>query len=213
MKFSWLAVSMALAAAPAAAMDVNVIGLFPGKAVIVVNRGAPRTLSVGSRTPEGVLLVSVDSDSAVIEVEGKREKIEMGRHFESAEQSASRSIATFAADENGQFVVNGAVNGGHMRFIVDTGATLVSFAASDARRLGIDYRQGTRHIAVMADGRRVAAYSVKLDSVTAGELTLFNVEASVHEGAGMGVGLLGMSFLNRTEMRREGANLTLTKRY
>jgi len=30
---------------------------------------------------------------------------------------------------------------------------------------------------------------------------------------GMDVGLLGMSFLNRTEMRREGDTLTLTKRY
>ena len=30
---------------------------------------------------------------------------------------------------------------------------------------------------------------------------------------GLDIALLGMSFLNRTEMRREGANLTLTKRY
>ena len=29
----------------------------------------------------------------------------------------------------------------------------------------------------------------------------------------MDVALLGMSFLNRTEMRREGTTLTLTKRF
>jgi aspartyl protease family protein len=53
---------------------------------------------------------------------------------------------------------------------------------------------------------------VKLDSVTLGAITLYGVDASVGEGGG-NVALLGMSFLNRTEMRREGQNLTLTKRY
>ena len=213
MKSHGLLIFLALAAVPAAAVDVNVIGLFPGKAVITVNRGAPRTIAVGQRTSEGVLLVSVDSSSATFEVDGKRERLEMGQHFESAAASGARTSATFASDDRGQFVVEGAVNGVHMRFMVDTGATLVSLSASDAGRMGIDYRRGQRMVAVMADGRRVAAYHVKLDSVTVGDITLLNVDASVHEGAGMGMGLLGMSFLNRTEMRREGANLTLIKRY
>ena len=59
----------------------------------------------------------------------------------------------------------------------------------------------------------VVVYKVMLDSVTVGGLTLYNVEATVHPMPGMDVGLLGMSFLNRTEMRREGDTLTLTKRY
>ena len=36
---------------------------------------------------------------------------------------------------------------------------------------------------------------------------------TVIEGPGPGVALLGMSFLNRTEIRRDGSYLTLTKRY
>src|SRR5881394_1580176 len=55
--------------------------------ILTLARGAPRTLSVGQRTPEGVLLVSVDSSAAVVEVEGKRERLEMGQHFENAAQS------------------------------------------------------------------------------------------------------------------------------
>jgi len=47
----------ALAALPACATDVTLIGIFPGKAVITVNRGVPRTISTGERTAEGVLLV------------------------------------------------------------------------------------------------------------------------------------------------------------
>ena len=200
-------------AAPAPAVEVNLIGLFPGKAVLVIDRGAPRTFSVGQRTPEGVLLVSVDSAAAVVEVDGKRERLEMGRHFETSAQSGTRNATTMAPDERGHFVIDGAINGGHVRFMVDTGASDVALSAPDAQRLGIDYRSGKRAVAVIADGRRVPIYQVKLESVTVGGLTLLNVEGSVQEVGGMGYVLLGNSFLNRTEMRREGPNLTLTKRY
>jgi aspartyl protease family protein len=213
MRIQGLLFTAALAATSAAAADVNVIGLFPGKAVLVVDRGAPRTLSVGQRTPEGVLLVAVDSASATVEVNGKRERLELGRHFETAAQTGARNVATLASDDRGHFQVDGAINGGHIRFLVDTGATLVSLSVADAQRLGIDYRSGRRSMSVLADGRRISSYNVRLESVTVGELTLFNVEGSVHEGPSTGYALLGMSFLGRTEMRREGPNLTLTKRY
>ena len=203
----------ALLAAPGAfAIDVNVIGLFPGKAVIVVNRGAPRTLSIGQSTAEGVKLISSDSRTAVFEVDGKRQTLEMGQHFESAAPAAGggRSTVVLSPDTRGHFITDGQVNGGYVRFLVDTGATLVSLSAAEASRLGIDYRNGEPSYSIVADGRRVPSYRIKLDSVAVGDVTIFGVEASVREG---GSALLGMSFLNRTEMRREGQNLTLTKRY
>jgi aspartyl protease family protein len=103
------------------------------------------------------------------------------------------------------------VNGSHIRFLVDTGATLVAIPVAEALRLGIDYTKGAAGYSVLADGRRVASWRVTLDSVSVGDVTIFNVEGSVNQGAGMP--LLGMSFLNRTEMRNEGQSLTLTKRY
>jgi aspartyl protease family protein len=212
MRLAIFLLSMVLAL-PASAADVNVIGLFPGKAVVVVNRGAPRTLSVGQRTPEGVLLVSVDATSAVLEVDGKRDRVEIGQHFETPSETGARTSTTLAPDSRGHYMVDGAINGGHMRFMVDTGASDIALSAQDAQRLGIDYRGGRRVFAVVADGRRVPVYQVKLDSVTVGAITLLNVEASVQETGSMGFALLGNTFLNRTEMRREGPNLTLTKRY
>ena len=198
--------------ASASATDVNVIGLFPGKAVVVVNRGAPRTLSVGEATSEGVRLLSVDSGSATVEVDGKREKLEMGQHFETAASTGARDSVTVAADSRGQFVASGQVNGNHIRFVVDTGATYVAIPASEARRLGVDLAHAQRGATMTANGP-VAVYKVNLDSVSVGGVTLYNVEATVHPMPGMDVGLLGMSFLNRMEMRREGESLTLTKRY
>jgi aspartyl protease family protein len=58
----------------------------------------------------------------------------------------------------------------------------------------------------------VRVYRVKVDVVKVGDIALNNVDALVHE-ADMPFVLLGMSFLNRVEMRREGTDLTLTKRY
>jgi aspartyl protease family protein len=207
-------IAAALLVAPglATATDVTVVGLFPGKAVVTINRGAPRTLSVGQKTSEGVVLVSVDGKAAVIEVDGKKQTLEMGQHFESAASTGSRNTVTLAADTRGHFVTDGQVNGNTVRFLVDTGATLVAIPAADARRLGIDYEKGTRGYSSTAGGV-VPVYRVKLDSVSVGGIEVLGVDAVVLEGSGMNVTLLGMSFLNRMEMRREGTTLTLTKRF
>jgi aspartyl protease family protein len=207
-----IAAALLLAPGLAAATDVTVVGLFPGKAVVTINRGAPRTLSVGQKTSEGVVLVAVDGKAAVIEVDGKRQTLEMGQHFESPEATGARNMVTLAADSRGHFVTQGQVNGSSVRFLVDTGATLVALPAADARRLGIDYEKGTRGYSSTAGGV-VPVYRVKLDSVSIGGIEILGVDAVVLEGSGMNVALLGMSFLNRMEMRREGTTLTLTKRF
>jgi aspartyl protease family protein len=85
-------------------------------------------------------------------------------------------------------------------------------STSEARRLGIDYEKGQRGSSATAGGI-VPSYRVKLESVTVGGITLMGVEASVSESPGMDFLLLGNSFLSRTEMRREGTTLTLTKRF
>ena len=212
MRSRFLALAACLAPFAANAVDVTVIGLFSGRAVITVDRGAPRTLRIGESTPEGVKLVAANSSSATVEIDGKRLTLEMGQHFESAEQTGARREVKLPADSHGHFVADGAVNGAHIRFLVDTGATLVSIPAAEATRLGIDYRKGRRGISQTANGT-VSFWRVNLDSVTVGGVTLNNVEGGVHEGPGLDTALLGMSFLNRTEMRREGTYLTLTKRY
>jgi len=196
----------------AAATEVNVVGLFPGKAVVTINRGAPRTLSVGQKTAEGVVLLSVDSAKAVLEIDGKKQTLEMGQHFESSASTGTRNSVTLSADSRGHFVTQGAINGATARFLVDTGATTVAIPAGEARRMGIDYTKGDRGYSSTAGGV-VPIFRVRLDSVTVGDITLMGVDGVVMEGQGMDVILLGNSFLNRTEMRREGTTLTLTKRF
>ena len=206
-------VAFALLPGRAAATDVNVIGLFPGKAVVVVNGGKPRTLKAGDATPEGVKLVSVDTETAVLEVDGKRRTVGMGQSIAMAASSTGgRPQATLSADSRGHFMVAGKINGQSVQFLVDTGASLISMNASDARRLGLNYLKGERGFAATANGA-AAVYQVKLDTVRVGDISINNVDALVHDGNSLPVLLLGMSFLNRVEMRRDGPTMTLVKRF
>jgi aspartyl protease family protein len=59
----------------------------------------------------------------------------------------------------------------------------------------------------------VAAYRVKLDTVRVGDIVVNNVDAAVLEGNQMPFALLGMSFLNRMEMKRDGQTMMLIRRF
>ena len=56
------------------------------------------------------------------------------------------------------------------------------------------------------------AWLVRLNSVKVGEITLYGVEAMVVE-QGLAIGLLGNSFLSRTNMSTESGTLILKKRF
>ena len=194
----------------AAAVNLKVVGLFPGKAVVVIDGQEPRTISVGQKTAEGVTLISTASDRAVFDVEGKKQTLEIGEHFAPVSGKAGASVA-IAPDTQGHHWTMGQVNGKSVRFLVDTGATAVSLPAAFAKSAGIDYQKGERGVANTANGQ-VASYRVRVDTVTVGDITLYQVDATIIE-TGLETALLGMTFLNRTELKRDGANLVLTKRF
>jgi aspartyl protease family protein len=197
--------------ATAGATEVVVSGLFTNKAVVQIDGGPLRTLAVGQATPEGVRLVSVDRESAVFEIDGKRTALGIGQARMARSAPAAQS-ATLVADTAGHFAADGKVNGQPIRFMVDTGATVTAIPAADARRLGIDVAQGQIVLLRTANGT-ARGRQVKLDVVSVGGVTLYGVEAVVMEGDGLSMPLLGMSFLNRMDMKREGSVMTLTKRY
>jgi len=194
-----------------------VIALTNGKATLVIDSSKPRTMSAGERSPEGVRLVSATSESAVIEIDGKRMTLALGTNYREAapaeNKAAIGSRIVISADSRGHFLVNGMINSSaSVRFLVDTGASLVSISADDARRAGIDYLKGQRSLTQTASGV-APVYRVKLDTVKIGDITLYNVDAAVHVSGQLPIGLLGMSFLNRMEMKRDASALTLTRRY
>ena len=194
----------------AQAADVTVVGVFPNKAVVQIDGGSLRTLAVGQKTAEGITLLSVDRDSATFDIEGSRTTLGLGQARISRTEPAAQSVR-LTADLQGHFRTDGQINGRTVAFTVDTGATLIALPVSEAGRLGIDYQRGQKVGMRTANGV-TGGYLVKLDTVSLGNVTLHGVDAVVIEG-GLTFPLLGMSFLNRMDMKREGDVMTLTRRY
>jgi aspartyl protease family protein len=203
-----------LAALPAvtSAADIKLFALFQDKAILHVD-GARRVLATGAESPEGVKLVSTDTqaEEAVVEFGGKRETLRLGVVFSAFESSARESVTLFA-DSSGFFHAAGSINGAAVTFLVDTGANTIAINSATAKRIGIDYTKGQAGTATTASGY-TRVYSVKLDTVKVGEIILRNVEAGVIEGPQPATPLLGMSFLNALDMKRDGNKMDLTRRY
>ena len=200
---------------PSPAADINLIGIFGAKATFMVDGGKPRTLAVGESSPEKIRMLSIGADSAVVEIDGKRQTLHMGnQRISGARADGATQRVVLSGDAKGHFLTTVVVNGASMQFLVDTGATSVTISADDARRANVKYTAAERGVMQTANGV-VSAYRVKFDTVRLGDITLNNVEGVVLEGNSLGgrFGLLGMSFLSRTEMRREGDTMTLIKRY
>ncbi|MEZ5436019.1 MAG: retropepsin-like aspartic protease, partial [Pseudomonadales bacterium] len=83
---------------------------------------------------------------------------------------------------------------------------------AEADRLRLNWRQGERFVANTAGGG-TPSYKVTLDSVSVGGITLHNIAAAVIVSDSAGDILLGMSFLEKTEMREENNTLVLRKKY
>jgi aspartyl protease family protein len=203
--------ALALACLPARAADVSMIGVIGDKAaVLALDGGNPKTVKVG-QTWNGIKVIEVKGDFATIEMDGKRRVLQRGMHYRGAIASSDRQSITLAADARGHFFTQGAVNGSPVRFLVDTGATVVALPASEARRLGVDYRKGQPGFTNTAGGV-VQTFRVRFDLVRLGDIELSGVDGVVIE-EGLNVALLGMSFLNRLEMKRDGQTMTLIRRF
>ncbi|HEX2649660.1 MAG TPA: TIGR02281 family clan AA aspartic protease [Burkholderiales bacterium] len=200
----------AAAIAPAWATDVSLIGTFDTKAAILaVNGGAPKTVRVG-QSFGGVTVVSVEKERATVDVDGKRRVLVRGQTY-STSGTGDRQTAVLVAGQNGHYTTQGLINGSQVRFVVDTGASVVALPASDAQRLGLDYRKGQLTTVQTAAGP-TPAYTVRFDTVRVGGIELNNVEGMVIE-SGLPIALLGMSFLNRVEIRNDAGQMTMTKRF
>lgn len=211
---TWLCLlTLLLAPTRAHAVEsITVVGLFADRAVVVID-GKRRILSAGNPSPEGVTLISADSESALLSFNGHQRTFKLGRKITTiyrppVERPAVRVFPT----GNGMYQIGGNINGFSVRFLIDTGATSVAMNRNEARRLGIDYLvEGEPGRAHTASGV-VTTYRVSLESVRIGAIVLRDVVASVIDGNFPRDVLLGNTFLNRVEMRREGDILELRKR-
>ncbi len=112
------------------------------------------------------------------------------------EDSYSSSV-TVPPDARGHFVVEARVDGRHMGFMLDTGASVVALRARDAAGLGIHPVARDFTIEVKTANGSTRAAPVQLGMVEVGGLNVRNVAALVSPDEALSENLLGLSFLSR----------------
>ncbi|WP_242139355.1 TIGR02281 family clan AA aspartic protease [Sphingomonas sp. TREG-RG-20F-R18-01] len=102
----------------------------------------------------------------------------------------------FTRATDGLFYVTARVNGVKVRFLVDTGATMVVLTPGDAMRVGATDTVASRHAVMETAAGPSAIDRVTLDQVALAGHTVAGVDAAVVR-RGLRVSLLGQDLLSR----------------
>lgn len=206
-------VTPALPAAAEVARSVGLAGQIGRRKALLMIDGAPVTLAVGEARA-GVRLRSLGDGEAEVELAGRVRRLRQGEAPQRLDGAAAptpegREIV-LPMGLGGHFLASGAINGRPVRFMVDTGATVVALSAAEAARIGLDLASATPVTIGTANGP-VPGRRVTLSAVTLGGVTVANV-AAVVTPAPMGHVLLGNSFLQRFQLRRDNDVMRLQLR-
>ncbi|MET3381437.1 MULTISPECIES: TIGR02281 family clan AA aspartic protease [Variovorax] len=204
---------LAAAAVAHAAGSVTLTGSIGSRAILIVNGNPPKTVAVGE-SYQGVKLLSLQAEQAVVELDGKRVSLRMDTPVSiggGGSSGGGGNRVVLSADSRGHFMTQGAINGRPVTFMLDTGATSIALSADDAQRIGLDYSKGQRVMMNTANGT-TSGYKLRLQSVRVGDVEVYDIDAIVSPQA-MPFVLLGNSFINRFSMRRDADQMVLEKRY
>lgn len=214
MKITALAILLALISpVRVLAQTATLSGILGDKALLIVNGLPPKIVAPGE-TYHNVKVISTRSDMAVLEIRGVQHTLRVGESPVSVGSGAAGTSGTrlvVHATGDGLYVAHGQINGHAAQFLVDTGATYITLGASDAERFGIKYKSGQIIPLATANGMSYA-WRLRLANVKVGDVTLYDVDASVVPTAMPGV-LLGNSFLSRFQMTQANGQMILDKRF
>lgn len=195
----------------AAPIEVVPMGLFNNSAVVKIN-GQERILRQGKTSPEGVTLISANSQRAEVDINGQRQILNLNRGVGTRFSAPPIAEARIASQVNGHYFTPGRINNQNVEFLVDTGATSIAINANMAAKLGLEYSKD-KAVSVQTAQGSTKAYPVILNSATVGNVTINNIEALVLEGEFPTAILLGNSFLSRVDLKVEQGVMVLQSKY
>ncbi|WP_414899950.1 TIGR02281 family clan AA aspartic protease [Sphingomonas flavalba] len=110
---------------------------------------------------------------------------------------------------DGHFYVDARVDGQPVRFLVDTGASLVALTVDDARRIGLNFSPAEFAVIGRGASGAVRGKPVVIDRMVVAGGEARQVRAAI-VGDGLDVSLLGQSFLSRLgSVAIDGDRMTL----
>jgi aspartyl protease family protein len=126
---------------------------------------------------------------------------------QSSRSLGPRTVVIEASD--GHYATEAHIDGREVRFLVDTGATLVALRESDAAYLGYRPRDSDYNVRIRTANGEGRGARVTLERIEVGDITVRDVEALVLRDEALGVNLLGMSFLSRVRWSHDRGELVL----
>ena len=118
-------------------------------------------------------------------------------HPNTADKLSAGPEVRLVRDLSGHYRAEAFINGVKTTVMVDTGATDVALSGKFAEQLGIQSNHAIRTHTANGD---TVAYMTRLESIKLGGIEANNVAATIVPHLGTDI-LLGMSFLNRMEVR------------
>lgn len=139
-------------------------------------------------------------ETMVSETEAKPAVVEISAEDAAIPVISSSQIrtASLRKEGDGHYWATARVNGVTVKFLVDTGASLVSLNQRDARRIGLDLDNLQRNVNVSTASGRTKGSGAIIDEISIDGVELEDVTAVVIDD-GLEYSLLGMSFLNRLD--------------
>lgn len=110
------------------------------------------------------------------------------------------------SSRHGHYIASGQINNKPVVFLVDTGASFVSVPENLANELNL--KKGVVSRSITANGV-INTFDTTLDEISLGDITLYNVRASINPYMKGEEILLGMSFLRQLEVIHKDGELTI----
>ncbi len=110
--------------------------------------------------------------------------------------SGVRSVVV-PRDRHGHFQTEGRIEGQRVKFMVDTGASVVAMNETSAARIGVRPARGEFNAKVTTANGVIKAARTRLAMVQIGDLVVRDVDAMVLPDEALSQNLLGLSFLGK----------------
>lgn len=158
----------------------------------------------------GASMMAFVNREAIYEIVGihPADIVEAKKQRESSDQLAmvnepeppkvSGSAASIRKAADGQFWTEARVNSTTVKFLVDTGASVVALTPEDALKAGFQHRNLVYNAPVNTAAGQIMAANIELKVITIGGVTVRNVRGIVIPD-GLSHSLLGMSFLGELQ--------------
>ncbi len=110
------------------------------------------------------------------------------------------------SSRHGHYVATGKINTKKVTFLVDTGASYVSVPDKIATKLNL--KKGAPFRVTTANGE-IVVYQTNIDSISIGDIELYDIKADINPHMNSNEVLLGMSFLENLTLTHKDGELTI----